>query len=93
MFELVSHYPEKVFLVIDEVLLRTDNEDVLCDLAAGPLESLLIQYGEAVMPQIEYRARNSSKFKSLLPLMFQVTSDELWERIMALANTDMDTDR
>ena len=40
------------------------------------------------MPQIEYRARNSSKFKSLLPLMFQVTSDELWERIMALANTD-----
>lgn len=88
MFDLVNYCPDKVFLVIDEVLLLTDNEAVLCNLAAGPLEDLLRKYGEAVMPQIECRAKNSAKFRELFALIYQVTSDELWERIMALVGGD-----
>ncbi|WP_126977559.1 DUF6869 domain-containing protein [Saezia sanguinis] len=88
MFDLVNYFPGKAFLVIDEVLLQTDHEAVLCNLAAGPLESLLAKYGEAVMPQIEYRAKNSGKFRGLFSWMYQVTSDELWEQIVALVNID-----
>lgn len=92
MFDLVEHAPEKAFLVIDKVLLQTDNETVLCNLAAGPLESLLMGYGEEIMSQVEYRVKNSRKFRDLFSWMYPVTSEELWEKIVGLVMESSDRD-
>lgn len=92
MFDLVEYAPEKAFLVIDKVLLQTDNDTVLCNLAAGPLESLLMGYEEKIMPQVECRVKNSSKFRGLFSWMYPVTSEELWEKIIALVMENSDRD-
>lgn len=84
MLDFVKYNPEKVFLVIDEILLKTDNKDVLCNLAAGPLEDLLRFYGETVMPQIEERIRKSAKFRDLIFGVYPYSFPGLWKRIESL---------
>lgn len=88
--DLVRHCPEKAFLVIDEVLRLSDNDAVLCNLTAGPLEELLAKYGDAVMPQIEPRVKNSRKFRDLFSWMYPVGSEAFWNQIVTLVTSACD---
>ena len=51
--ELVKMAPEVAFEVVLAVLMRTDNEEVLENVAAGPLEDLVRLHGEVFFDRFE----------------------------------------
>jgi hypothetical protein len=84
MLELVRHHPDKALVVILEILASTEDEFVLSNLAAGPLEDLLRIHGASVIAEIEQRAKQDCRFSALLWQVYKVTPDDIWERIEAV---------
>jgi len=82
--ELVKFAPELAFEVILALLSQTENEDVLENLAAGPLEDLIRIHGKNFIQRIEVEASENSKFKDLLSGVWQVGDPEVWSRIEQL---------
>jgi len=75
--------PKRALLLIEEILHITNNEFVLANLAAGPLETLLARHGNAVISEVEERAAVDSRFRSLLVNVMQnLMDDELWQRVL-----------
>ena len=89
-FEQLDDYcwrdPKKAMEIILGILSSTNNEFVLDNLAAGPLESLLSRHGETVIKDIELEAKSNSAFRNLLGGVWQnQMSDELWHRVLQAA--------
>jgi hypothetical protein len=78
--------PELCLELILEIL-RTDRSDrVLANLAAGPLEDLLVRHGPKVINRVESHAKTDRQFKHLLGGVWKnAMSDEVWERVQAVA--------
>lgn len=53
--ELARHHPEKAYAAILEILASTEDEYVLCNLAAGPLEDLLAYHGPDLSNRLKLR--------------------------------------
>ena len=78
--------PDEAWKIILEILEISDNEFVLSNLAAGPLEDLLVYHGENLISQMQAEANNNIKFKNLLQQVWQNRmSDELWVKIQKIA--------
>ena len=84
MCQLVKNSPTKALEVIAKVLHSTEDEFVLSNLAAGPLEDLLRIHGASVLDNLEIYARQDNRFRNLLTQVDKVVSDDIWKRIEAL---------
>jgi hypothetical protein len=79
--------PAKAFEIILAILNATNNEFVLDNLAAGPLESVLVRHGNQVINLVESEAKSNTRFRQLLSGVWQNTmNDELWHRVQGAAH-------
>ena len=84
MDDLVFDDPERALVVINEILQSTDKDRDIQDLAAGPLEDLLVRHGSLIIDRVEELATSEEKFKHLLGGVWQNTmSDDLWSKVLA----------
>jgi hypothetical protein len=74
--------PEQCWEIILSILAKTDDEWVLTNLAAGPVESLVASHGDVVISWLEREAARSPAFRELLGGVWQnLISDDVWQRI------------
>jgi len=84
VLDLTYRNPEKLWELILEILHRDPPDEVIGNLAAGPLEDYLAKCGERVIERIEQQAAKDPKFKSLLGGVWQNTmTAEVWARVQA----------
>ncbi|MFT5572095.1 MAG: hypothetical protein ACI9FR_001016 [Cryomorphaceae bacterium] len=92
---LYSAFTKVEYLVLDNaekawqmilVILKKDNSDtVISNLAAGPLEELLVQHGSKVIDRVEAKARQDSNFSKLIMGVWRNTMPEdIWSRVETL---------
>ena len=74
--------PEKIWQAIVAVVEQCDDDRVLANLAAGPMEDLLGDHGSEFIDRIESMARSNEKLRSLLLGVWRRdrVSDGLWNR-------------
>lgn len=85
--ELVKLEPAVAFETILATLSSTENEDVLDNLAAGPLEDLIRIHGVQFIDQIEVQAFRDKKFRNLLSGLWKVGAPDVWDRISKLQDS------
>jgi hypothetical protein len=85
--DLVQEDPEEAWRVIEAMRRRLDGTDaILANIAAGPLENLLVYHGEKFIDRFETLARDDQQFRKLLGAVWQNDmSDAFWARIKAIA--------
>lgn len=84
--DLCDDEPEHCLNVICTILNQTDDDLVLANLAAGPLEDLLAKHGTMVVNQIKHEAKNSMKFRKILGAVWRnEISGPIWDEIKAIA--------
>lgn len=84
--DLIQDDPEEGWEII-ETIRRLDESDLtLSNLAAGPLEDLLVAHGEKFIDRIEALAKDDQQLRKLLGATWQNDMpDALWARIRAVA--------
>ena len=88
MTELVSDYPDEAFSVIKELLQIDDSPEVVGQVAAGPIEDLLVEHGLELIDAIEDEARKNPNFNHALGGVWQSDSlPEVWERVERVRKT------
>jgi hypothetical protein len=92
---VVAHeQPEFLWSFILEVVKATEGQpqDMAFEmLAAGPLEDLLTLHGRAFIDRVEQEAARNSRFRSLLPGVWQnTTPDDVWARVRACCVRNVD---
>ncbi len=86
-WDMVLLSPALSWEVILEVINQTDDEHILANLAAGPLESLLAEHPKVAIKWVEREMVKSPKFKNLLLGVWQnLIPGEEWEKIQKLLN-------
>ena len=87
MVDLVRDKPFDAFEVILEILRITDEERILANLAAGPLEELLVEHGPEMIERILALAKSDSdpKFRDLLQGVWGNSIEKVvWKQIERL---------
>lgn len=83
--DLAFYKPQDALDVILEINKITDEDRVLANLAAGPLETLLAHHGKEVIDRVITLAKSDPKFRDLLPGVWGNSIDRaVWERMEAL---------
>lgn len=84
--ELIHEMPEVAWDVITEIRRLGGSDQLLSNLAAGPLEDFLVYHGEACINLIEAACKSDDQLRKLLGATWQNgMPDSLWSRIRALA--------
>ena len=79
--DIVSRYAEPELFTE----AQTDAKQVLSNLGAGPLETLLAQNGEQVITELEALAKTDRRFRWVLGSVWQQgMSEDLWGRIQRM---------
>lgn len=79
--------PELCFEMIEQIRSIDHSDIILSNLAAGPLEDLLVNHGELFIDRIEKIAVSDSQMRKLLGAVWKNSmSDSVWERIKAIAD-------
>jgi hypothetical protein len=86
LWELIQDDPEDAWKVIQAIRQLDVKDWVLTNLAAGPLEDLLVYHGERFIDRVEVLSRRDPQFRKLLGGVWQnAMSDALWARVQAVA--------
>lgn len=72
---------EDIWLAVLHILARSPPDEVLAVLAAGPLEDLVHENGDAFIDRIELRARQDPAFRQLLNGVWESGTPEVWLRV------------
>jgi hypothetical protein len=85
LWELVHDDPEAAWKIIQ--IIRQEGSDlILSNLAAGPLEDLLVTHGDQFIDRVETLAEHDAQFRRLLAATWQNSMPPgLWKRIKAVA--------
>ena len=85
---LVQDDPETAWRIIEVIRQKDGGDLVLSNLAAGPLEDLLVAHGEEFIVRIEAAAENDQQLRRILGATWQnEMSEELWARIQAASSS------
>ena len=80
---------EELWSFIKHTYKENISENVISNLAAGPLEDLLGYHGERYINEVEALARKDPKFKELLGGVWQhLMSNAIWERVCKARGTE-----
>lgn len=86
LYELCETAPRDALDLINYVVNSTDDEFLLANLAAGPVEELLCFHGQLLIEEIERTASTSYKFRSLLRNVWKnEINEQVWERVQRAA--------
>jgi len=84
--DLCYNDPESCWKVIHLIRQLDGSDIILANLAAGPLEDLLVQHGSNFIDRIEALAKHDQQFKKLLGAVWQRDiPDNIWQRVRAVA--------
>lgn len=73
---------ERYWNIINEIKRLNDSDEVLLNLAAGPLEDLLANSGREFIGRCEVLAKTDDRFKLMLGMVWKNTiPDDIWTRI------------
>ena len=85
LWELIQNDPETAWKII-QIIRREGSDLILSNLAAGPLEDLLVAHGVQFIDRIEALAGHDEQFRKLLGAIWQNSMPgTLWSRIKAVA--------
>lgn len=85
VYALMGRDPDKLLAVILGAMQLTDDEGLLCNLAAGPLENFLGRHGEAYLPTIHSLALEHRRLREMLDGVWQGSMPKrVWHRIEIL---------
>jgi hypothetical protein len=85
LWELVHDDPEVAWNII-QIIRQEGSELILSNLAAGPLEDLLVAHGDRFIDRVESLAEHDAQFRRLLAATWQNSMPpRLWKRIKAVA--------
>lgn len=80
--DLRDHDLERYWRIINEIRHLDDSDAMLSNLAAGPLEDLLVTSGGAFIDRCEALAKSDARFKFMLGMVWKNDiSDDIWERV------------
>lgn len=83
--DLVFKKPQQAWKVILDILEQTESDEIIGNLAAGPLEDILSEHGDVFIDEVEIQARQNPKFTKLVLGVYQGgMSDNVWSRIQVL---------
>lgn len=84
--DLCETSPDRCWTVIQEIRRVDGSDKILANLAAGPLEDLLVQHGHRFIDAAETLAREDAQFRKLLGALWQNdVADDVWARIKRVA--------
>ena len=85
---MVESDEERAWRVI-LTILKTDNCDaIISNLAAGPVEDLLVQHGDVLIDKVEVKAEKDPDFKKVVMEVWQnEMSDDIWNRVLSLQHS------
>ena len=89
--EVCAEMPAIGLRLIQEILKRDRDFDLIPVLAAGPLEDLLVQHGPEVIDEIEQLARQDAEFAKLLGGVWRnAMAQTVWDRVVAARDNSWD---
>jgi len=84
--ELMRSDPEEAWMIIDTVRQLNGTDIILANLAAGPLEDLLVNHGKTFIDRVEALARDDEQFRKVLSAVWKNDMpDALWARVKSVA--------
>ena len=79
---LVRHFPKIMFSLIIKILEHDNSDFISGQIAAGPMEDLLFEHEDVIMPLIEKEAKRNLTFKKMLRGIWQNDmSQQSYQRI------------
>jgi hypothetical protein len=79
---LITKRSEVALEVILGIMKRTDDGDVLNNLAASPLEDLLSENRSSIIEAVEHLASRDPQFRTLLKGVWRLAmTNETWQRV------------
>ena len=73
---------ERCWKIINEIKRIDDSDFMLSNLAAGPIEDLLVNSGSIFIERIEACAKVDERFRSMLGMVWKNDMpDSIWERV------------
>ena len=83
---LVRDEPELAWQVAEAIRQLDISDQILANLAAGPIEDLLALHGEEFIDRVEALAQQDAVFKKMLGAVWRNDiSDSVWRRLRAVA--------
>jgi hypothetical protein len=81
---LALRQPQECWTVVMKVFNETDDEWVLTNLAAGPLESLVARHADKIIPLLESEASKNERFRDMLSSVWKnLMPEDAWRRLQA----------
>jgi len=77
---------EAAWCAILGILARKPPDQVLANLAAGPMEDLIHYWGPSFIGRIEQAAWDDVQFRNLLTGVWESSSAEIWSRVQRAAS-------
>ncbi|WP_153242682.1 DUF6869 domain-containing protein [Frateuria defendens] len=79
---MVHEDPLECLRIVVEIINKDDSDLIISNVAAGPLENLIVMCGDVVIDEIECISRVNDKFKRTLGMVWQGgTPDNIWIRV------------
>jgi hypothetical protein len=86
MYDLTRNDPEMAWSIMKIMWKLDSSEKILANIAAGPLEDLLVYHGEKFIDRVEEAAQSDPVFKKMLGAVWQnAIPDDVWNRVKAVA--------
>ena len=86
MCDLCIEDPGAALTVVEEILRRDESNEIISNVAAGPLEDLLVRHGEQLISRIEVLAKGDERFRKMLGAVWKNDiPDHVWKRVRAIA--------
>ncbi|OOG50139.1 DUF6869 domain-containing protein [Rhodanobacter sp. C01] len=80
--ELRESNLERYWKVINEIWRLDDSDLILSNLAAGPIEDLLVSAGNIFIERIEVNTKVDERFRVMLGMVWKDDMpDDIWERV------------
>lgn len=85
--DLIRTQPAKAWPVILDILRADPSDKILQNLAAGPLEDLLVRHGSSFIDDVEAEAGRDPMFRKLLGGVWKRDIvDDVWDRVVRCAD-------
>ena len=83
--DLVTNNAERAWHMILVILIKDNSDTILSNLAAGPLEDLLVQHGDQVIDRVEAKTKQDPNFTKLIMDVCQnAMPEDIWLRVETL---------
>ena len=87
--EMCDSEPEQCLAVIELILSLSDDDKIVSNLAAGPVEDLLVKHGSLVIKPIIASAKSHPLWKRMLGAVWKNDiQDSVWLEVQAVAGAN-----